>query len=321
MKHVLVIDIGGTKIAAGLCDREGRLSHVQRCATLAHEGSDAILGRIAGLAQQVMAEAQPDAPSAVGVGTGGQVDPADGHIVHATPLLPGWTGLPLWAWMEQALGLPVAVVNDVHAMGLGEAAHGAGQRYQHLLCIAVGTGIGGAYVLSREVYQGAHGGAGHFGHVSIDALSRRRCNCGNVGCVEMYAAAPAIVSDWVQAVGLAQIRRLLGKSPNAIDVADIALLTRRQDGIGEAAYAALHRSGRYVGLALTSLLHALNPDAVVIGGGVAQAGEAFFSGVRQAVKERAMPPFRGVPILPAALGPDAALVGAGVLAWQALARA
>lgn len=312
---VLAIDIGGSKIATALVDEKGHLTHRQECQTRSCEGAEAILGRVIRLAQDTLAMADC-APGAVGVGTGGQVDPGDGHILYATPLLPGWTGLPLRARLEEALALPVAVDNDVNVMGLGEAVFGAGRGLRHLLCLAVGTGIGGAVIINGQLYRGAQGAAGDLGHVSIDAIQGRRCNCGNVGCVEAYAAGPAIAAAWAEAVSVEENMACLGR-PMA-SAQDVASLLSRHDRTGAEARRIICRAGRYFGYAIASLLHAFNPDAVIIGGGVAQAGEPFFSGIREAVQERALPSVRKTPILKAALGPDAALIGAAVLARQAL---
>ena len=319
MNHALAIDIGGTKIAAALVDEAGGMWHRRQRPTPVAQGRDASLAAIRELAAEVVALAQERGPGpamAVGMGTGGQVDPHDGRIVYATPLLPGWTGLRLRDEIASSLGLPAAVANDVHAMGLGEATHGAGRGYRQLLCLAVGTGIGGAYLADGRLQRGAHGGAGLYGHVSIDALSGRRCTCGGVGCVEAYAAGPAIVADWIESVGSEHVGSWLGIDPSSVTLQDISALVGRKDVADKSAHDALYQAGRYLGFALVSLLHALDPEAVVVGGGVAQVGEPFFSGVREEVRERAMPTFRGTPILPAALGPDAALIGAAVLAFQ-----
>lgn len=311
---VLAIDIGGTKIAAALVDRAGRISFRQQCPTNAHEGAEAILRRIVRLVEEVRAAGAGVTPAGVGVGTGGWVDPQDGHIVYATPLLPGWTGLPLRARLAEALGLSVAVDNDVNVAGLAEATLGAGRGYSPLLCLAVGTGIGGALILDGRVYHGAIGAAGAFGHVSIDALHGRACNCGNLGCVEMYAAGPAMLADWLAEAGETRARAWLGRDLAQASLPDVALLLRRDDEAGQLTRQVVQQAGRHLGYALATLLHALNPAAVVIGGGAAQVGAPFLAGIRQVIAARAMPAYRQTPVLPARFGADAALVGAAVLA-------
>ncbi len=320
MNHALALDIGGTKIAAALVNETGELIQRAQCPTLAHEGAEAVLARAIALGRQVMSAGPGSAPIAAGVGTGGQVDAGDGHIIYATPLLPGWTGLPLRQLLEEAWRLPVQVENDVNAAGLGEATHGAGQEIRHLLCVAVGTGIGGAIILDGRIYHGATGLAGHLGHLSIDALRGRRCNCGGIGCVEMYASGPAIEAAWRRQVGPERTRQWLACEPAEVSVAQIAALAA---GAGEGRAKArdlLLGAGKHLGLAIASLLNVLNPELVVVGGGVSQAGEPFLAGIREAVRQRAMPSVRQTPIVAASLGPDAALVGAAVAAFQRIRR-
>lgn len=317
--RVLALDIGGTKIAAAMVDRWGRVSHRHQCATLAHQGGLAVLERVINLAQEVLAGWQAaghELPVAVGIGTGGQVDPVSGSILSATDVLPAWAGTPLKSAMQSALNLPVAVDNDVNATGIGEATHGAGRGARNLLVVAVGTGIGGAVIIDGQVVHGHSGLAGHVGHVSIDALHGKRCNCGSVGCVEMYASGPAIAATWQGQVDPELSAAWLAKPIDAVRVPDIAELAYSGGMGSKAARAVLHQSGRYLGYAIASLLHVLNPERVVVGGGVAQVGEALFAGVREAVHERGMIPVKKTLIVPAALGADAALVGAAELAFR-----
>jgi glucokinase len=318
--HVLAIDIGGTKIAAALVDQAGRMAYRRQCLTEAHEGAEAILRRIVCLAEEVRAVGAASVAIGAGVGTGGWVDPRDGQVVYATSLLPGWTGLPLRARLEEALGLPTAVDNDVNVTGLAEALLGAGRGYSPLLCVAVGTGIGGAVIIEGRVYHGTVGAAGAFGHLSIDALHGRACNCGSIGCVEMYAAGPAILADWLAEAGEARASAWLGGSAAQAALPQVARLMSRDDEAGRLTRQIVHRAGQYLGYALVSLLHTFNPAAVVIGGGAAQVGEPFFAGIRQAIAERAMPICRQTPVLPAQFGADAALIGAAMLAWQQSSR-
>lgn len=314
--YVLAIDVGGSKIAAALVDQAGQMICRRQHPTDAHEGAEAVLRRIVHLGGEVRAAGAGSALVGVGVGTGGWVDPRDGHIVYATSLLPGWTGLPLRVRLEEALGLPTAVDNDVNVTGLGEAILGAGRGYSPLLCLAAGTGIGGAVIIDGRVYHGAVGAAGALGHVSIDALHGRACNCGNIGCVEMYAAGPAILADWLAEAGVARAGAWLGANAAQAALPEVARLMSRDDEAGHLTRQVVQRAGRYLGYALVSLLHAFNPAAVVIGGGTAQVGEPLFVGIRQVITERAMPVCRQTPVLSAQFGADAALIGAAVLAWQ-----
>ncbi len=301
----LGVDVGGTKIAAALIDAEGRPHGLRTVPTLAHEGAEAILGRIVALARAVIAEASR-MPAAVGIGTGGQVDPATGDIVFATELLPGWTGLPLARRLREALGLPVRAANDVHTMALGEVTYGAGRGVRYGLYVAVGTGIGGGWVLDGRLYYGRSGLAGSVGHVKVEP-DGRPCTCGGCGCVEQYASGPAIAGHY---------RRLRGLAA-APDGQEVVAAMCTGDTL---ARFAVQEAGRWLGLALASLVNAMEPDAIVIGGGVAAAGEPFFSAIRASLARHALPSARSTPVIPAALGPYAGVIGAGVLARQELAQ-
>ncbi|MCS7222565.1 MAG: ROK family protein [Anaerolineae bacterium] len=299
----LGVDIGGTKIAAALIDAGGHPHGLHAIPTLAHEGAEAILERVITLARAVIAETSI-MPVAVGVGTGGQVDPAAGEIVFATELLPGWTGLPLARRLREALGLPVYVANDVHAMALGEATYGAGRGVCYGLYVAVGTGIGGGWVLEGRLYHGRSGLAGSVGHVKVEP-NGRPCTCGGRGCVEQYASGPAIAEHYRRLRGLAA-------TPSGHEV---VISMNAGDPL---ARLAIREAGRWLGLALASLVNAMGPDAIVVGGGVAAAGEPFFSAIRTSLAQHVLPSARSTPVIPAALGPHAGVIGAGVLARQGL---
>lgn len=272
--------------------------------------------RAIALAQELLREAGEPAPVAVGVGTAGQVVPGSGVMAFATAALPGWTGMPVRRRMEQATGLPSFVDNDANAMALGEAVFGAGRGCRYVVGLTVGTGVGGGIVVDGRVYHGVGGLANNIGHVIIDYRGRRQCPCGKYGCLEAYASAPCIVADFLDGIGRRRLRRELGVEPGAVGVKEIAGWAA---GDQQEALAAIQRGASFLGVGIATLLNLLNPEVVVIGGGVAQAGEVYFSVVRRVVRERAMPTVAETPVLPAQLGPQANLVGAACLAWQGLA--
>ncbi|HEY65140.1 MAG TPA: ROK family protein [Caldilineae bacterium] len=300
----LGIDIGGTKIAAALIDPDGVVHGIRTIPTAAQEGGQAVLDRVIAIAGEVVSEAEHP-PAAVGVGTGGQVDPHTGEIVFATELIPGWTGVPLRRRLQETLSLPVWVDNDVHTMALGEATHGAGRGVRNGLYVAVGTGIGGGWVLGSRLYAGSRGLAGSVGHVKVE-INGRPCTCGGRGCVEQYASGPAIAEHYRRLRGLAS-------APEGRDVMEAM---RAGD---ELARFAVQEAGRWLGFALASLVNAMAPEAIIIGGGVAEAGEPFFEAIRSSIAQHALPTARSTPVRKAALGPRAGLIGAGVLARQGLA--
>jgi glucokinase len=313
----LVVDIGGTKIAGGLVTPDGQIDLLRHLPTEAQQGGEALVRRVIKLVEMLQqgARAKNKEPVVVGLGTAGFTHPQTGVVAFATSALPGWQGIPLRQRVEQALALPTFVDNDVHVMALGEATGGAGQGYRHLLGLTVGTGVGGGVVIGGRLYQGAWGSAGAAGHLIIDYQGRRRCPCGRYGCLEAYASAPAMVADFIGEVGKRMIRQAFGLDPAQIGVKDIARLA--QQGRPEA-MAVIRRGAGFLGVGLAAMLNLLNPELVVIGGGVAQIGEPYFTAVRQTVEERALSYVAATPIVPALLGPHANLIGAAHLAWQGL---
>ena len=324
---VIAVDIGGTKIAAGLVTLPGEMPETptvqfeRRIPTNAQEGAAELIRRVTSLIGELIAEAsRHDIPvTAIGLGTAGQVDPASGSIIFATDALPGWKGTPVRALLEEAYHLPAFVDNDGHVMALGEAIYGAGRGCRHLIGMTVGTGVGGGVIIDRRIYHGALGVAGNIGHTIIDYHSRVRCPCGRFGCLEAFASSDPIVQDFLHTFGRRRISRDLGLDPSQIGVKEIATLAEdKHSPANTAALAALRKGAYYLGVGIATLINLFNPDVVVVGGGVALSGALYFPAVRQAVFERALPNLTETPILPASLGSQANLIGAAHLAWTGI---
>ncbi|WP_433221930.1 ROK family protein [Dactylosporangium sp. CS-047395] len=269
------LDIGGTKIAAGLVSADGRLLRSDRVPT-PRTGADTVLAAAADLATRVMAG---ETVAGVGVGAPGVIDRVAGTVLSATDVLPGWAGAPVRPALERRLGRPVTVDNDVRAMALGEVRAGAARGHADVLFVSVGTGIGGALAHHGRLRRGPHGTAGEVGHLLAGQTGPIACGCGRTDHVEAVASGPAIAAG----------------GPDA-----------------------LPRAAAVLGRALAGLVTALDVDAVVIGGGVAQAGAAFLTPLERALRAEVLPPLRAIPILGAALGADAPIVGAALLAADAL---
>jgi glucokinase len=304
-RTLLGIDIGGTKIAGGLVDAgTGAVLFSRRVATGAAEGGPAVLGRALALARAIREEAAEacfPAPVAVGVGAGGQIDPASGVVLSATDVLPGWAGTPLRDAFEDACDLPAAVDNDVNALAVGESRYGAGRGADDLIYLALGTGVGGAILLGGRLHHGACGAGGELGHLVLypDGLP---CTCGGRGCLEQYTNGAALARHY---------RDMGGTDPDMDGVGVGAEALREPDG---AAARAVARLGEYLGIGLVSLANVFDPERIVVGGGVAGLGDRVLAPARRVLAERALPAVRGVPVVPAALGADAAVVGAASLA-------
>jgi glucokinase len=312
---VLAIDIGGTKIAGGLVTADG-VVHCQKTIPCgAKAGGEAVMRRVIGLAQELVrtGACEPGlAPQAIGVGTGGQVMLADGSIAFATAVLPGWGGMPVRRRLEEATGLPVQVENDANAMVIGEALFGAGRGLRVVVGITVGTGIGGGISIDQHIFHGAHGFSNNIGHMVIHQRGRC-CACGQRGCLEVYASAPAMVRDFKRRVGHFRLDDEFGLGKDAFGVKEIAKLA--QAGVPEAA-ATIAQGARYLGIGLASILNLIDPDIVVVGGGAALSGEAYLAQVRSTAHDLALPTEAAVPIVAAGLKNWANLVGAACIVWE-----
>ena len=303
---VLVIDIGGTKIAGAIAFPDGRIEHHQTRPTLSIAGGDAIMRRVIELAQTVIASSTIK-PVAIGVSTGGDVG-HDGEIVYATATIPGWQGLPVRARLKAALGLRTFVDNDGNAMALGEAMFGAGSGHKHVIGVVVGTGIGGGIVLDQKIYRGANGFAGRLGHIIVDFTEQQPCTCGGAGCLEAHAASLALIADFKKRTNAQTLVPGFG-------VKEIAQLAENGNAI---AAQVIQRGACFLGIGIASFLNLFNPDIIIVGGGVAQIGEQYFAEVQRVARARAQGSVRDTPIVPAWLGTKANLIGAAEFAWQGL---
>jgi glucokinase len=296
----LGIDVGGTKTCAAVVDPAGRVLRTTTAPTPARAGAAAILRTAADLATELLRWADSQGIEVVGCGAGvaGTVD-ARGVISHATAALPGWAGTDVAGGLSEALDRTVTVVNDVHAMALGEHRFGAAADTGSALIVAVGTGIGGAIVSGGALVIGRTGTAGALGHVPVPAAEPRTCPCGRIGHVEAYASGPAIVADYVARGGVADRLQQVAAAARAGD--------RLARGVISAA-------GEVLGTVLGGLSNVLDPDVVVIGGGVANLGDMFFDPLESALRRHALVGPDRVRIRRAALGDLAAVVGAASLA-------
>jgi glucokinase len=303
---VVAIDVGGTALKGGLCDRDGAVLHRERRAT-PRDSSEAVVDAIAALVTALAAEGArrfgADAVAGVGLAVPGLVDEARGVALRAVNL--PWRDLPLAELVAERCGLPVALGHDVRAAAAAEAALGAGRGAGDVLFVAIGTGIGGAIVAGGRPYGGAHGRAGEIGHTVVDP-DGPPCACGARGCLEALASAAAIERAYAQA----------GAGDGA-SAREVAALARAHD---PAARAVWDRAVAALGAGLADAVALLDPARIVVGGGLAEAGAALLDPLAVAVAERLTlgdPP----EIVGAELGAEAGCRGAALLAWDAVDRA
>jgi len=311
------IDLGGTKISTALVDVTGRIVSQDYRETRAAEGPAAVIERMVEAAVRVMAGVGSTQVRAVGVGAPGPIDIRTGLVV-APPNLSGWTNVPLGQQIADALKIATFLENDANAAALGEFRFGAGRGTRHMVYVTVSTGIGGGFILDGKLYSGATGGAAEVGHMTI--LPRGpRCGCGRRGCLEALASGTAIAREGRELVvwGIpTRIAELAGGDPARVSAKLVAQAAAEGD---TEAQEIIDEAMMYLGLGMANLVNLLNPEVLVIGGGLTNMGEALFSPVRCIVRQRA---FRtaadAVRIVRAELGDDAGVLGAAAVAMAAV---
>ncbi|MFD5692192.1 ROK family protein [Streptomyces rubiginosohelvolus] len=295
----LGVDIGGTKTAVALFDERDAVLARATAATPAAAGAAAVVAGVLELAARVLAEpaAAGTRLSTIGVGTAGVVAPDGRTIAAATEALPGWAGTPLAALLEDALGAPATLLGDVQAFLAGELAAGAALGARGAVAVMAGTGIGGAIAVEGTVVRGGHGAAGHIGHVPVAAAEGHRCPCGAWGHVEAVASGPAMTA-------------LLRREPGHAAARDLRAVSAAAADGDAAARTVLRRGGGALGAVLAGVVNTLDPDVVVLSGGVLDAGPWYEDALRAELAARALPLLRGTRVVRAALGADAVLLGA-----------
>ncbi|MFF0750993.1 ROK family protein [Streptomyces sp. NPDC004267] len=304
------LDIGGTKIAGGIVDNDGHLVARSQCATPARGTAEEMTAAVASVLDDLTARPEWSSLSRLGIGSAGPVDTSAGTVSPVN--IPAWRGFPLVDRVRAHPGVPGGVepvlVGDAVAMAAGEHWTGAARGVDNVLCMVVSTGVGGGLILDGALHTGPSGNAGHIGHLTVDHATGPACPCGARGCVERFAsgtaiAAYAVESGWVPPAGVA---------PTA---AAVAVAARAGDPRAVAAY---DRAGRALAAAIAATAALVELDLVVVGGGVAQAGETLFGPLRHHLADYAVLGFtRGLPVVAAEHTTDAGLIGAAAVAGPA----
>ncbi|MCL6516833.1 ROK family glucokinase [Alicyclobacillus sp.] len=304
------IDIGGTSVKTALVDDAGTPLIKRALPTDPERGPEDLCRRLAETLRAMADAAGVDrrAVRGAGVGVPAFLDLARGEVVEAINL--GWRGVPLADLMADALGLPVAVDNDANLAALGEAWTGAGAGAETVLCATVGTGVGGGVVIHGRLHHGANGMAGEIGHMRVVREGGLPCNCGQTGCLETVASATAIVREARDR----QDAGLLPPEERILGAEDVARLARSGH---EPARWVMETAARWLGFGLAQAAVVLNPDVIVIGGGVSKAGDLLLAPARAAFSEYAQRLVaEATSVRLARLGNDAGVVGAARLAMQ-----
>lgn len=309
------IDIGGTMIKYGLVDSDGKVLFRDQRPSVVKKGATALMHLVANVGETLLYQAAEDDLEVrwLGVGTPGTVELKSGKVIGSAPNIKGWEGMEIGQSLRDRLNTRVYVDNDANVMALAEAKFGAAVGYESVVCVTVGTGVGGAVMFGGRLWRGSSHAAGEIGHISIDP-NGPKCRCGSVGCLEMFCCSSAILERTrarLEANMTPDFEDLLDKSIKNLSIKKLFAALKKGD---EVAKEIIEETAEYLGHGLAGVVNLLNPNIVVIGGGVADGGSGFVEAVATVVRRRAIPAATAnLRIAGASLGNDAGFIGAGLL--------
>ena len=308
------IDVGGTNVKIALVDGEGKIIYSNSVPTYAQMGYEYTVNNIKQAIRDLMKETNTDAKEIEGIGFDfpGQVDYKTG-VVKLAPNIPGWVNVPIAQMIEEEFNIPTRIDNDVRCAALGELKFGAGKGCENFVCITVGTGIGSGLVINGQLVLVAANAAGEIGHIKLQMNGGPICGCGDTGCLEAFASGPSIVAmaqEYLKGGKSTKFREMAG-ADGEITPYIVAKAAEAGDPVAKRIFEIV---GSYIGMGLVSVINLLNPEKVIIGGGVAAAGDLLLDPIRKTIKERAMVVAgNSVEIVPAELGNSAGVIGASML--------
>ncbi len=311
MAQRIGIDVGGTNVKIALVSDKGKIIYSNSIPTRAEMGYEYTINSMKDAVRDLLKETKMKASDIEGMGFGfpGQIDCQKG-IVRLAPNIPGWVNVPIAEIMEKEFGIPTRVDNDVRTATLGELNYGAGVGCENLVCITVGTGIGSGLVVNGKLVRGANNAAGEIGHIKLNMQGGPLCGCGDRGCLEAYASGPSIVAmaeEYIRGGKSTKYRELANPD---ITPYIVAVAAKEGDPVARQIFRIM---GEYIGMGLTSVVNLLNPEKIIIGGGVADAGDILLDPIRETIAKRAMTIQKEVEVVPAQLGNTAGVIGASLL--------
>lgn len=331
--RVIGVDVGGTQLRVAVLSGATLLSRISML-TGRHNTPNNLITHISVAIQQAIEQSDTDLEQIAGIGIGvpGPVNGRTGEV-FMLPNLPGWDHVPLRDILQQDFGeTPVFVENDANAAGLGEYIFGAGRDYNDVVYLTVSTGIGSCVIIDGRILRGASGTAGEIGHTTVD-LHGERCNCGNVGCLERVASGTAIAHRANEAIAagtgvdLLAFARTLEEHQDGVYKAewplrvDAETVARAAEAGVPLAREIITQAAQGLGVGLVNIIHSFNPEMIILGGGVIQIGPLFMEPAAQIVRERAMKgPREAARIVPAQLGENVGLIGAGALIYHSMEK-
>lgn len=313
VKNRIGIDVGGTNVKIALVDSNGKIGYSNTIPTRAEMGYEYTINNMKQAIRDLLAETKLSAKDIEGIGFGlpGQVDFKSG-IVRLITNIPGWVEIPLAKMIEDEFRIPTRIDNDVRCAALGELNFGAGKGCENLICITVGTGIGSGLIVNGKLVRGAANAAGEIGHIKLQMHDGPICGCGDTGCMEAFASGPAIVAmaeDYIKGGKSTKFREMA--NGNDITPFIVAEAAKAGDAVAKRIFT---RMGEYIGIGMASVVNLLNPERIIVGGGVADAGDILMTPLKETIKKRAMKiAGETVEVVPAQLGNTAGVIGASLL--------
>ncbi|MGH2461422.1 MAG: ROK family protein [Chloroflexota bacterium] len=317
-RYVVGVDLGGTKLRVALADRDGTVVRQQVVPTLAGDGRNTVIRRVV---NEIRAVLEPDPLTAlarIAIAVPGPVDPWLG-IVYRPPNLPGWGDVPLQSIVATELTVPVLLGNDANLAALAEFRFGAGRGSAHLVYVTVSTGIGGGVMNAGKLLLGAWGGAAEIGHMTID-LNGPRCGCGNYGCLEAMASGTAIAHEVARRIAAGESSCLGQSTAGALGHLSAGAVVQAAADGDALARQVVEWAAYNLGVGLANIMHLYDPQAIVVGGGVANHGWSLLvPNVERAIRERAMEAYvRRTRVVRSELGDDVGVLGAVALALHGM---
>ncbi len=312
--YTIGIDLGGTNIRFALINKQGKILAKEALATSDYPTKNALIEALIANIEEILSNNSLRRKGILGIGIGvaGLIDSKNG-IVHCLVNIKGWKNVALSRIIEKRFNIPCFIDNDVNLMALAEFRFGAGKNSSNLVCLTLGTGVGGGIIVNKELYRGSTLSAGEIGHIPIERKGRR-CNCGGNGCIEAYIGNSYLVKNVISQIKKGKsttITKLVDNKLSRITPKIIAKAAKNGDKF---AIGIWREAGHNLGIALTGIVNFFNPDKIIIGGGMAQAGKILLTSVIKTVRARAMGiPVKDIKIVKSRLGEDAGTIGAATL--------
>ena len=311
MSLFIGLDLGGTNLKYALGTSKAEIIVKYSKPSLADQSQKKIFENMFSAVDQLLQEAKKrnEKVNAIGVGSPGCVDFNNGKLLGPTPNFKDWANVPIKTNFEEKFNLPTWVDNDANLLALAESRKGAGRNYSTILCVTLGTGIGGGIIINHELHRGTHYSAAEIGHIIIE-YDGKPCNCGNRGCLEAYTAAPAMVERY---------RKKLKRSGVMFDFEDLntELIFQKAELNEDLAKETIIEMCDYLGVGLANVANTIDPDIIIIGGGVAEAGEEFIQRIEQVIRQNALKPIaRKLKVAKAELNLASGIMGAILLAVE-----